>query len=194
MNVDVQQIYGNWEVGYSLDRQTIKSIPIGENEWGHMQFDTTRPEVGEALFQLKYRNDFTQVPAISDQLHRSLSPYFTTASFIVPMPASKPRIRQPVTEIAKKLSILMKIPCYENLLIKTTSTPTMKNISSREEKIEKLENAFTINDMLPKEGLYDVLILDDLFDSGSSLEVATKTLKQYAKIRNVYVATVTRSR
>jgi predicted amidophosphoribosyltransferase len=72
----------------------------------------------------------------------------------------------------------MKIPCYENLLIKTTATPAMKNISTREEKVAKLEAAFVVNDVLAEGGVYDVLIVDDLYDSGSSLEVATKVLKQ----------------
>ena len=192
MDVNVQQIYGNWDLGYSLDKQTTRSIPIGPNQWGHMQFDTTRPEAGEALFQLKYRNDFTQVTIISNQMHRSFGEYFVTASLVIPMPGSKHRAKQPVTEVARELSHLMKIPYYENLLIKTTATPAMKNISTREEKVAKLEAAFVVNDVLAEGGVYDVLIVDDLYDSGSSLEVATKILKQYAKIRNVYVATVTR--
>ena len=40
-----------------LDKYTLSSIPIGRNEFGYMQFNTTRTEVGEALFRLKNRND-----------------------------------------------------------------------------------------------------------------------------------------
>ena len=54
-------------------------------------------------------------------------------------------------------------------------------------------DAFNINDQLG-EGLYDVLIVDDLYDTGSSLEAATNVLRQYSKIRNIYVSTVTRKR
>ena len=69
----------------------------------------------------------------------------------------------------------------------------MKDIVNREKKVETLMNAFIINDQLG-EGLYDALIVDDLYDTGSSLEAATKTLRQYRKIKNIYVATVTRKR
>ena len=191
MNVNVKKIIGVWTLGYSLDKHTTSSTPIGRNESGHMQFDTVRPEAGEALFQLKYRSDFSQVSIIAQQLNESLGRVFSSCGLIIPMPASKTRNRQPVTEIAREFARLMSIPCYENLLVKTNITPPMKDIETREEKISTLMGAFTVHDVLDS-GLYDVLIVDDLFDTGSSLEAATNVLKGYNKIQNVYIATVTR--
>ena len=107
------------------------------------------------------------------------------------MPASKQRIRQPVTEIARELAILMGIPCLEELLVKTNDTPAIKDAGAREDRVSTLMDVFTISDVLPS-GLHDVLIVDDLFDTGSSLEAATNVLKGYSKIQDVYVATVTR--
>lgn len=193
MEVNVQPIYGNWNLGYSLDKHTLSSVYTGENQWGHATFDTTRSEVGEALYQLKYCSDYNQVPIIGEQLYNSLSGYFSTACLIIPMPPSKIRTRQPVIEVARYLAEKMGIPCYENLLVKTNSTPQLKDIGNREEKIEILINAFSIEDQLGN-GLYDVLVIDDLFDSGSSLEAATTVLRKYSKIQNIYVATVTRKR
>lgn len=193
MDVNIKEISGVWTRGYSLDKHTTSSTPIGYNEYGHMQFDTIRPEVGEALFQLKYRSDYSQIAIIANQLYQSLRVAFSSCTLIVPMPASKVRPRQPVTEIAKELARLMNISCYENLLVKTNATPAMKDIETRDEKISTLMGAFTVYDVLPP-GKHDVLIIDDLFDTGSSLEAATNVLKSYTKIRNVYVATVTRKR
>ncbi len=193
MEVNIQRINGNWDLGYSLDKHVLQSVYLGENQWGHAEFDTTRSEVGEALFLLKYRSDFTQISAISDQMTKSLSQYFSTACLVIPMPASKQRARQPVREIAIKVAENMKIPCLENLLIKNVSTPQMKDIDSRDEKVDTLVKAFVINDVLG-DGDYDILIVDDLYDTGSSLEAATKVLNEYSKIRNIYVATVTRKR
>lgn len=193
MEVDIKQLHGDWNLGFSLDKHTISSTPIGPNQWGRMQFDTIRPEAGEALFQLKYRSDFTQVLPIAAQMSQSFSAYFASASLIIPMPPSKQRTKQPVTEIAKELSRIMNIPCYEELLLKTTATPPMKDIATREEKVQTLTDAFIINDQLGN-GIYDILIVDDLYDTGSSLEAATTVLRQYAKIGNIYVATVTRKR
>jgi predicted amidophosphoribosyltransferase len=193
MQVDIKIIEGNWNLGYSLDKHTIRSTPVGYNEYGHMQFHTERPEAGEALFQLKYRDDFSQVPIIGRQLYNSFGKAFSSSDLIIPMPASKPRIRQPVTEIARDLASRMSIPCIENLLVKTSSTPPMKDIEARDEKVSTLVGAFTVNDVL-REGKFDILIVDDLFDTGSSLEAATTVLRGYRKVRNIYVATVTRKR
>ncbi|MDA3918592.1 MAG: ComF family protein [Deltaproteobacteria bacterium] len=193
MEVDVKKINGVWDLGYSLDKHTISSTPIGYSDWGHMQYDTIRPEAGEALFQLKYRSDYTQVSAIASQMYKSIIEYFPFVSLIIPMPPSKQRVRQPVTEIARELGLLMSVPCFEGMLVKTIKTPEMKDIASREKKIQTLMDAFMINDQLG-EGVYDVLLVDDLFDTGSSLEAATNVLRQYKKTRKVYVATVTRKR
>ena len=193
MDVNIKKIEGIWTLGYSLDKHTISSSPIGPNEYGHMQFDTVRPEAGEALFQLKYRSDFSQVPIIAQQLNTSFGQLLSSASLIIPMPASTARNRQPVTEIARELARIKGIPCYENLLVKTGTTAPMKDMGTREEKISALVGAFTVYDVLG-DRQYDVLIIDDLFDTGSSLEAATIVLREYSKIRNVYVATVTRKR
>lgn len=193
MKVSVKPLSGIWDLGYSLDKHMLSSVYTGDNQWGHPTFDNTRTDIGEALYQLKYCSDFNQVSVISSQLYESLSGYFSTACLIIPMPPSKTRSKQPVIEIARQLSIQMGIPCYENLLVKTTDTPQMKDIASRKEKVDALINAFSVNDLLG-EGLYDVLIVDDLFDTGSSLEAATTVLRNYKKIRYIYVSAVTRKR
>ncbi len=193
MEVNIQQINGNWDLGYSLDKHVLSSVYIGHNQWGHPEFDSTRSEAGEALFKLKFRSEYNQIPIIGSQMYESLSGYFSSACLVVPMPPSIARYRQPVVEIARELANNMGIPCYEELLVKTSDTPQMKDIESSEEKVETLVDAFSVNDQLG-EGLYDVLVVDDLFDTGSSLEAATTVLRGYSKIRNIFVAVVTRKR
>ena len=122
----------------------------------------------------------------------SLSPFFRP-SFIIPMPASRARQLQPVTEIAKHVSTLMQIPCLENILIKSNSGEQLKDIDSKADKVQALLGLFSITDNLAN-GLYDILIIDDLYDTGATLEAATTTLRNYEKIRNIYVATATRRR
>lgn len=193
MEVNIKVITGVWTLGYSLDKHTTSSTRIGYNEYGHTQFDTVRPEAGEALFQLKYRSDFSQVPLIAQQMKTSFGNAFSSAGLVIPMPPSKARDKQPVVEIAKEYARVSGIPCYENLLVKTSDTPPMKDIATREERVSTLMGAFTVYDVL-EENIYDVLVIDDLFDTGSSLKAATNVLRDYNKIRKIYVATVTRKR
>lgn len=193
MEVNIKEIVGVWKLGYSLDKHTTSSTPIGYDEFGHMRFDTIRSEAGEALFQLKYRSVFSQVSLIAQQMNESFSKVFSSVNLVIPMPPSKVRNGQPVVEIAKEFARLKGVSCCENLLVKTSETPPMKDITARDDKVSTLIGAFTFYDVL-SDGPFDVLIIDDLFDTGSSLEAATKVLKKYSKIRNIYVATVTRKR
>ena len=191
MQVNVQRIYGNWDIGYSLDKHSISSVFIGHNEYGHPQFDTTRTEVGEALYQLKYNSDRNQVSILGQQIIDSLGRYFQSASLVLPMPASKQRAFQPVSEIAKQVSGLLNIPYFDNFLVKTAYTAQVKNMPSKEERVKALYSSFKLNDVLA-EGAYNALILDDLYDTGSSLEAATSMLRQCTKINKIFVATITR--
>ena len=193
MNVNIRKTNGPWNNGFSLDKHTLSSVYTGDNEYGHPTFDTTRTEVGESLYQLKYKHDYSQVQIIANELSLAASAEFSFISFVLPMPPSQQRARQPVVEISRQVAINMGVPCIENMLLKNVQTEQMKNISSKEEKIEALSNRLYLNDVL-NEGVYDVLIVDDLYDTGATLEAATIALRGYSKIRNIYVATITRKR
>ncbi len=193
MKVNVRQLIGPWDLGYTLDKHTISSVYTGDNQHGHPTFDTVRSEVGEALYQLKYKGDFSQVTPIANQLAASLSSVFKTASFVAPMPTSRKRLRQPVPEIARQLAANMEIPCLENFIQKSAQTSQMKDLGSKQDRIDALSQVLCFNDVLTA-GLYDVLLVDDLFDTGASLEAATMTLRSCSRIRKIFVTTVTRKR
>ena len=192
MKVNVKELKGNWKKGYALDKHTIKSIPIGYNQYGYLDFDTTRSEAGEALYQLKYKYDWSQSDIISKALFEDIIPKFPdNIGLIVPAPPSKKRQRQPVFEIASSLARMMKINSFENILIKTNNTSQLKEVSDKAEKVELLKDKFSINDSITNEGKWNALLIDDLYDTGATLETAYEALKSYRKINNIYVATVT---
>ena len=56
MNVNVKEISGVWDKGFSLDKHKISSTYTGDNEYGHATFNTLRTDIGEALYQLKYKS------------------------------------------------------------------------------------------------------------------------------------------
>ena len=58
------------------------------------------------------------------------------------------------------------------------STKPMNYLGSRAERVAALVQAFTIYDVLDSIGS-DLLIIDDLYDTGSSLEAVRTVLKQY---------------
>ncbi len=194
MNVEVQEIFGAWHAGYVLDKHVRRSEFIGNNEFGHSMFDTIRTEVGESMYQLKYKDDRSQIPLLAEAFVENLRFKLKTVRLIIPVPPSKHRIFQPLIELAKAVATKMNIPIFEKVLIKNKATPQMKDIAINADKLSKLLEAYSINDEIDNNGCWDALIIDDLYSSGSSLTAATKTLQTYSKIRNIYVAAFSRTK
>lgn len=174
-----------------LDKHKIKSIYLGDNEWGYAQFDTLRTEVGEATFQLKYRDDRDQALPLAQAIADNICPKLKNIGFIVPMPASKPRDWQPVTEVAKALGPLVNAPVFEDLLLKAPNGKSLKDLSTKAEKVEAIGDSFSVVDRITNSGQWNVLVVDDLFDTGASMEAACKVLREYPKVRKIYVAALT---
>jgi predicted amidophosphoribosyltransferase len=191
---NIIRIEGNWDDGYVLDKHTLSSVYLGDNEAGHPQFDTTRSEVGEALYQLKYRGDFKWADPLAAEIEQHLVPKFDKIGFIVPMPATTARPRQPVTEVAKALAARLKVPLFENILVKVQApagSPALKNIVGKEAKVEALKDRFGINDEISNDGKWNVLVVDDLYDTGASMEAACAKLRTYNKVGKIFVAALT---
>lgn len=194
MNVAVQEINGAWHAGYILDKHVKSSEFIGNNEFGRPMFDTIRTEVGESMYQLKYKNDHNQIPLLAEVFVANLYSKLISVSLIIPMPPSKQRSFQPLIELAKAVGKKMNIPIFENILIKNKETPQMKDILNNEDKLSKLLEAFSINDGIETKGCWDALIIDDLYSSGSSLNAASMKLQTYSKIKNIFVAAFSRTK
>lgn len=191
MKVALKEIHGPWEAGWVLDKHKIRSVYLGDNEQGYPQFDTLRTEAGEATFQLKYRSDWSQAKPLAQAIADNICPKLTSIGFIVPMPASQSRSRQPVTEVAKELGELLKTPVFDNLLLKAPTGKSLKDIKTKAEKVEAIGNSFSVEDEIDDEGSWNVLVVDDLYDTGASMEAACKVLREYPKVRKIYVAALT---
>ncbi|MBI5130387.1 MAG: ComF family protein [Rhodopseudomonas palustris] len=197
MQVSVRRLMGNWDVGYALHTHVISSVYLGRDEHGRDRFDNTRSEPGEALFQLKYRSDWAQVQPLAEQVRVSLLPLFPDVGLIVPMPASVARPRQPVTEIARELGRLANIPVFETIVTKASApvgAPQLKNLTTKEEKAAALVGRFTVKDVIGGDGKWNALLLDDLFDTGASMEAVCDALRTYPKIGGIYVGAITQGR
>ncbi len=193
MQVQVRQLDGNWDSGYALHKHVLSSVYLGDAN-GHPQFDTTRSEPGQALFSLKYRADWSQVAPLAAQLQETLLPMFENVGLIVPMPASTVRARQPVDEIAKELGRLASIPVFDNMVAKAApqgAEQQLKNMKTKAEKVAALAGRFTINPAIINDGQWNTLLLDDLFDTGATMEAVCTALRTYPKIGRVYAAAIT---
>lgn len=194
MKAELKKIEGNWDTGYALDKHMLHSNFLGYNEYGHPMFDNHRTEAGEAVYQLKYRSDWSQVEPLADALVEHIVPRFGSIGLVIPVPASKTRERQPVYEVAQAVAKRIKVESFERIVSKTVAegeTVALKDLGTREEKIAALEGRFTINDSITNNGSWNALVIDDLYDSGASMEAVCAALRTYQKIDKIYVATLT---
>lgn len=194
MTVNLRKIEGNWDLGYALDKHIISSVYTGDNQAGYPTFDTTRTPVGEAVFQLKYRFDWSQAAGLAAVVAGAVVPLLGKVGLIVPMPASTPRSRQPVMEVALELAKLLGVKVFSDLLVKNaipTANQSLKNMKSKEEKEAALVGRFSIKDEIINDGRWNVILLDDLFDTGASMEAASSALRAYAKVKNIYAVALT---
>ena len=191
MEVNIKDITGNWDRGVVMDKHSKFSVVTGQNHWGHNIYDTTRTDVGEAVYQLKYQSDWTQVQPLAQCLYDEAYPLFQKVELILPMAASNVRARQPVTEVAQALAQLAGVPCFDNLLLKAPGGVSLKNLNTKQEKVDAIGDSFSVSPVISNEGRLNVLVIDDLYHTGASMEAACATLRCYNKINNIYVAALT---
>jgi len=211
MKVKLQELTGNWSWGTALDLHTVSSSPIFDETGTIIDWNTKRTEIGEELYQLKYRDEDAKIKAervekIAGEAAKVIINLIETFAeryekkygkpfeiyCVIPIPPSKQRAYQPVEALAKRLAEKLNISLDLNTLKKVKSTAQLKEIKNANERTKALEGAFHIQEgaLLDK----NVLLFDDLYRSGATLTAITEIVKSKGKAKNVLVLTVTKTR
>jgi competence protein ComFC len=189
--INPQRIVGNWRSGVALDFHTTSSTPIGPNQFGHMQFDTARPEIAELLYQLKYRGNQAAAPGIVAAASAFLQPHRTKIDLMIPVPPSTVRAVQPVLVLAKGIGASIGLPVVQ--CVTTTRSPSpLKGVTDAEKRKELVGGLYTVDPARPMDK--NILLFDDLFRSGSTMKAITDVLLQQGRAASVRVLTITRTR
>ncbi len=188
--VTPRQILGKWRKGFALDLHTLSSTAIGYNDSGHMQFDTIRSEVGELLYKLKNKGDQSVVAEIADAAAELLKPSLNKIDIIVPVPPSTARQVQPVTLLVNAIGDRVRLPVV-NAVTKIKETPQLKNIYDLDERTKLLDGAFKID---PSIAGKRVLLFDDLYRSGATMNAITVALLDDGKVADVMALAITKTR
>ena len=187
--INPQRIDGPWQEGYALDQHSLKSEYIGDNEFGHPQFNTTRSEIGELLFKLKYRNDHTVIDQIADAAATFLREWKPDVDLLIPITPSKVRAKQPVFLLGAEIAKRLKIQFSTDIVTRREALPELKNIS-RDERTRILKGAHDIQKDAVRRR--KVLLFDDLFQTGSTMNAICEALLD-AGGGKVFALTLTRT-
>jgi predicted amidophosphoribosyltransferase len=188
-----RKIVGEWDSGYALDLHTSSSELLGHDSYGHPQFATTRTELGELVYRAKYQKDRKALDAIAKIAGNFISSRDWDIDIILPVPPSDTkRQHQPVFILADRISSILGIPVCLDCIVKVKETPQLKNVYDYAERSKLLKGAFEANkDMLRNK---KVLLLDDLYRSGATLNAVTRALLSKGSAERVYALAITMTR
>lgn len=186
------EIEVRWKKGFAHDVHTLSSVYMGVEEYGHTRWDTTRSEMGELVYQLKYHGDTSTLTKIVDLLGKYKG--LETMDAIIPIPSTnKLRATQPVYAIARELGKRLGVSVIEDALEKTGGGAQLKNVEDQNERAKLLREHMCLTGKHNLSGM-NILLLDDLYRSGATLQVATDLLYDRANCNNVYVLVMTKTR
>lgn len=189
--INPQKIAGKWQSGIALDVHTLSSTYLGVNEHGHEVYDTTRSELGELLYRLKYKSDTAAANDIVTTAAEYLKPHLSKFDVIVPVPPSGARPVQPVITLAKGIGKALGVPVVECVGL-TRSATQLKGVIDPEKRKELLAGLHSV-DAAQTKGK-KILLFDDLFRSGSTMNAITDLLIGTGKAASVRALTITRTR
>lgn len=113
---------------------------------------------------------------------------------IIPVPLHKNDLKKrgfnQSVLLSKVIGDYFSVPVGEKVLIKKKSTPFQVNLSKKERE-KNILRAFSVEKPEEIKGK-NILILDDVFTTGSTVEECAKELKE-ARAKNIYVLTLARS-
>ncbi|MGH6697508.1 ComF family protein [Sphingopyxis sp.] len=182
---------GKWHSGLAFDLHTISSTHLGVDEFGHDRFENTRSEMGELVYQLKYRYDKASLSKIVSLLDKIKG--IEKFDYIAPIPpTNKKRPFQPVELIAHALGERRGVKVVPHLFT-NDGDEELKGISDPVERVERLQKAIKLangTDVSRKK----ILLVDDLYRSGTTLRVVTDLLYDKGKAEKVSVLTMTKTR
>lgn len=183
---------GNWKSGKAYDLHTTSSTHLGTDEFGHDRFDNTRSKMGELVYQLKYKHDKSKVEEIVALLDEIKG--IENFDFIIPIPqTSKTRPIKPVELIAVALGRKRGVTVVTDAL-SNEGSEELKGITDPVARNELLEAALKLDVPGNKYAGKKILLVDDLYRSGSTLRVATDLFNKEGKAAQVSVLTMTKTR
>lgn len=192
MRTDPRHIPDCWDEGFALDLHTLESEFIGYDEYGHAQFDTRRSELGDLIYRLKYRGETSVVPTIAQAVCDFVRAWKPGVDVLVPVPPSRNRPVQPLFSIAEESGRLLSLPVDKESVRKVRDIPELKNVYDYAKRLELLEGAHGMQGTALRGRR--VLLLDDLFRSGATLNAIAQLLRSEGGVTAIFALALTRTR
>lgn len=145
-----------------------------------------------SMVQIKYKNkrqylDF-YIEAICLRYQKQICHMNADALIPVPIHPSRRRTRgfNQAELLAEGIGRKLEIPVYSGMLIRNKKTAPQKQLNPSE-RLHNLEQAFGAGEIV--DGVESVILVDDIYTTGSTIEACTRVLKRMG-VKRVYVLSV----
>jgi competence protein ComFC len=193
LNINPIALKGPWSSGWALDLHTLSSAFVGDDAFGHPQFENKRSEIGELLYQFKYRGDRSGLTAICETAATFILSRKLPVDVIVAVPPSNEKRRsQPLPLIAKGVAGRLSCEYRPDALVKVRQTEELKSVFDLAQREKLLHGAFRALPQLLENR--NVLLLDDLFRSGATLAEAAREILENGRAKSLVAVTLTKTR
>ncbi|PTY41224.1 ComF family protein [Brachyspira hampsonii] len=95
--------------------------------------------------------------------------------------------------IAETISKILNISLINNIIIRKKETKALSSLNSKTERINMIQNAFEVNSNYNLKDKINILIIDDVITTGSTLNEISKEIKKLECINKIGVLTVARA-
>jgi ATP-dependent DNA helicase RecQ len=174
-----RQLMGPWQMGWSLGFHSRFS----GSDW-------SRSLIGDLTHRLKYDSDQSALPELIAQTLVLIKahPELRDVECIVPVPSTTERQINPVQSFCEALAAKLNLP-VNPLVRKTRLTRPQKEMKTLAQKRANIAGAFALNGDVRHRR---ILLIDDLYDSGATLEEITRLFLQHGvEYVNVFALTCT---
>lgn len=184
---------GPWDEGFALDVHTTKATYLGDDAYGHAQFDTTYSEIGELIFRLKNRGEEAGIAPLCEVACAFVMGRGWPANMIVGVPPSRPGRRiQPVPLLSEAMGKALGVEFCRDCIKKARSTAELKSVYEYQKRVEMLTDAYAV--VADKTRGRNVLLIDDLYRSGATIEAVSKCLNEAGEVASLFALAFTKTR
>ncbi len=138
--------------------------------------------IKEALYRFKYGGRWKYASFFAGQMYRQLkqTTFFHEVDLIIPVPVSEERLRErgynQAEELARYLSKISEIPYNNDILVRCKDTKPQSGFSPVQ-RSNNIKGAFKCITRLAEPDKV-ILIVDDIYTTGSTVNECTKVLKE----------------